>query len=85
MQIQEVDAVHIQMAFLFSILWGLCCTMTSASRQQFDPFFRNLVDGLIKGHVKPISFRYRSNIMQTIDKGTCSMQLMVYLDLAAPI
>ena len=49
--------MHIQMAFLFSILWGLCCTLTSGAKQQFDAFFRNLVDGLMKGHTKPASFR----------------------------
>ncbi len=63
-QIPEVDSVSIQMAFLFSILWGLCCTMTSASKPAFDAFFRNLVDGLTKGHAKPASFRLgRSNLI----------------------
>ncbi len=61
---QEVDSVHIQMAFLFSIMWGLCCTMTSNAKPQFDAFFRNLVDGLMKGHTKPASFRLgRTNLI----------------------
>lgn len=36
----EVDPVQMQMAFLFSILWGLCSTITDLSRPKFDAFFR---------------------------------------------
>lgn len=39
----EVDFIHMQMAFLFSILWGMCCTLTESGKMKFDPFFRNLV------------------------------------------
>jgi len=45
----EVDSVHMQMAFLFSILWGLCGTVMSSSRPALDVFFRSLVDGVSKG------------------------------------
>ena len=45
----QVDAIQMQMLFLFSILWGLCSTIRGAHRQKFDAHFRNLVDGLIKG------------------------------------
>ena len=46
------------MAFLFAIIWGICSTITgSQARKQFDSHFRNLVDGLVKGHAKPASFK----------------------------
>ncbi|XP_059095302.1 dynein axonemal heavy chain 3-like [Tigriopus californicus] len=60
----EVDATHMQMAFLFSILWGLCSTMADTSKPKFDAYFRNLVDGLVKGNAKPLSFRLgRTNLI----------------------
>eukprot|EP00095_Tigriopus_kingsejongensis_P002576 maker-scaffold274_size229011-snap-gene-1.23 protein:Tk02576 transcript:maker-scaffold274_size229011-snap-gene-1.23-mRNA-1 annotation:"hypothetical protein LOTGIDRAFT_210054" len=59
-----VDATHMQMAFLFSILWGLCSTMADTSKPKFDAYFRNLVDGLVKGHAKPTSFKLgRTNLI----------------------
>ena len=42
-----------------------------ASKQKFDVLFRNLVDGLVKGHAKPPSFRLtRFNFVSS---------LMIYL------
>lgn len=60
----EIDFTHMQMAFLFSLLWGLCSTLPDSVKVKFDPFFRNLVDGLVKGHAKPPSFKLgRTNLM----------------------
>ncbi len=59
-----VDSTYVQMAFLFSVLWGLCCTLAPGVRSSFDGFFRNLVDGLVKGHPRPGSFRLgRANLI----------------------
>ena len=30
-QLQGADTIHIQMAFLFAIIWGVCSTITGAS------------------------------------------------------
>ena len=52
-----------QVQFLFAVLWGLCSTVPEQSRKAFDAFFRNLVDGLVKGSAKPPSFKLgRSNL-----------------------
>ena len=52
-----------QVQFLFAILWGLCSTVPEQSRKAFDAFFRNLIDGLVKGSAKPPSFKLgRSNL-----------------------
>ena len=61
---QGADTIHIQMAFLFATVWGICSTITSQpARKSFDVHFRNLVDGLVKGHAKPASFKLaRSNL-----------------------
>ena len=53
----QVDPIQMQMTFLFAILWGLCSTIREVSRKAFDTHFRNLVDGLIKGHAKPPGFK----------------------------
>ena len=45
------------MIFLFCILWGLCSTIRESGRKQFDAYFRNLIDGLIKGCSKPPGFK----------------------------
>ena len=54
-----------QMVFLFAMLWGMCSTVMGApARKSFSEFFRNLVDGLLKGHAKPASFKLvRTNLM----------------------
>lgn len=31
-QHQEIDSTHMQMAFLFSVLWGICCTLPEQAR-----------------------------------------------------
>ena len=60
----QVDTIQMQMLFLFAILWGLCSTVRGNCRQKFDAHFRNLVDGLIKGHAKPPGFKLgRSNML----------------------
>jgi hypothetical protein len=53
------------MVFLFAMLWGMCSTVMGAlARKSFSEFFRNLVDGLLKGHAKPASFKLvRTNLM----------------------
>ena len=65
----KVDTITMQMQFIFSILWGLCSTVPEQSRKAFDAYFRNLIDGLVKGHAKPPSFKLgRSNLFG--DPGT---------------
>ena len=47
------------------MLWGTASTVMGApARKSFSEFFRNLVDGLLKGHAKPASFKLvRTNLM----------------------
>ena len=60
---EAVDTIYMQMVFLFSVLWGLCSSLTKEGKPKFDIHFRNLLDGLVKGHSKPISFKLaRSNL-----------------------
>ena len=55
--------IPMQVQFLFAVLWGLCSTVPEQSRKAFDTFFRNLIDGLVKGSAKPPSFKLgRSNL-----------------------
>ena len=58
------------MVFLFAMLWGMCSTVMGApARKSFSEFFRNLVDGLLKGHAKPASFKLvRTNLMNVRKK-----------------
>ena len=61
---QQVDPIQLQMIFLFCILWGLCSTIRESGRKKFDAHFRNLVDGLVKGHAKPPGFKLgRANMI----------------------
>lgn len=60
----QVDTIQLQMLFLFCILWGLCATIRESHKKLFDSHFRNLVDGLIKGHAKPPGFKLgRANMI----------------------
>ena len=61
----DLNNVASQMVFLFAMLWGMCSTVMGApARKSFSEFFRNLVDGLLKGHAKPASFKLvRTNLM----------------------
>ena len=45
----KVDTITLQTVFIFSIIWGLCSTIPEGSKKKFDTFFRNLIDGLVKG------------------------------------
>ena len=38
-----------QIMFIFSIIWGLGSTIPQGGKKKFDTYFRNLLDGLIKG------------------------------------
>ena len=41
-------------SFRMSLIWKKKCFLAgSQARKQFDILFRNLVDGLVKGHAKP--------------------------------
>ena len=62
------------MVFLFAMLWGMCSTVMGApARKSFSDFFRNLVDGLLKGHAKPASFKLvRTNLMAVSTKQNLS-------------
>ena len=59
----QVDSITLQMQFIFAIIWGFCSTVPEQSRKAFDTFFRNLIDGMVKGFSKPTSFKLgRSNM-----------------------
>ena len=45
----KVDNITLQIVFIFSVIWGLCSTIPEGSKQKFDTFFRNLLDGMVKG------------------------------------
>ena len=65
----QVDTINLQILFIFAIIWGLCSTIPEESKKKFDMYFRNLMDGLIKGFSKPPSFKLaRSNLFG--DQGT---------------
>ena len=65
----KVDTINMQIIFIFAVLWGLCSSIPEGSKKAFDVYFRNLIDGLIKGHAKPPSFKLaRSNLFA--DQGT---------------
>ena len=69
------------MVFLFAMLWGTASTVMGApARKSFSEFFRNLVDGLLKGHAKPASFKLvRTNLM-AVRK---TIKSIFYVDLEA--
>ena len=45
----KVETITLQTVFIFSIIWGLCSTIPEGSKKKFDTFFRNLIDGMVKG------------------------------------
>ena len=65
----QVDTINLQILFIFAVIWGLCSTIPEESKKKFDTYFRNLMDGLVKGFSKPTSFKLaRSNLFG--DQGT---------------
>lgn len=68
-KVDKVDTINMQIVFIFATIWGLCATIPEESKKQFDTYFRNLLDGLVKGFSKPPSFKLaRSNLFG--DQGT---------------
>ncbi|XP_018322727.1 dynein heavy chain 3, axonemal isoform X2 [Agrilus planipennis] len=57
----QVSTIWLQLALVFSILWGLCSAMTGEGRKNFDVFFRKLVTGDDKNNPKPQAFRLQKN------------------------
>ena len=65
----KIDTINMQVVFIFATIWGLSSTIPEASKKKFDTYFRNLLDGLVKGYSKPQSFKLaRSNLFG--DQGT---------------
>ncbi|KAL0892691.1 hypothetical protein ABMA27_014410 [Loxostege sticticalis] len=57
----QFSTMWLQCTFVFSLLWGLCATLTGDSRKQFDVFFRKLLDGSNAAYPKPKSFKLTKN------------------------
>ncbi|XP_063362018.1 dynein axonemal heavy chain 3 [Cydia amplana] len=57
----QFSTMWLQCTFVFSLLWGLCPTLTSDSRKSFDVFFRKLLDGQNATYPKPKSFKLTKN------------------------
>ncbi|XP_028170778.1 dynein heavy chain 3, axonemal [Ostrinia furnacalis] len=57
----QFSTMWLQCTFVFSLLWGLCATLTGDSRKQFDSFFRKLLDGSNAAYPKPKSFKLTKN------------------------
>lgn len=47
----------LQGLFVFSLIWGLCGTITGESRKKFDTYFRDLLAGTIEEYPKPKSVK----------------------------
>ncbi|XP_036144833.1 dynein heavy chain 3, axonemal isoform X1 [Monomorium pharaonis] len=53
----QVSTVWLQCVLLFSIVWGICSTLTSDSRKTFDVYLRKLLLGNIDEYPKPKVFK----------------------------
>ncbi|XP_057653134.1 dynein axonemal heavy chain 3 [Diorhabda carinulata] len=53
----QVSTVWLQCTLIFCLLWGLGSTLTSEGRQNFDTFYRKLLNGDNRKHPKPKSFK----------------------------
>ncbi|XP_012147752.1 dynein heavy chain 3, axonemal isoform X3 [Megachile rotundata] len=65
----QVSTVWLQCILLFSIVWGMCSTLTSDSRKTFDVYFRKLVLGNDEMYPKPKAFKLTKQQLFP-DKGT---------------
>ncbi|XP_017878877.2 dynein heavy chain 3, axonemal [Ceratina calcarata] len=53
----QVSTVWLQCILLFSVVWGMCSTLTSESRKIFDVYLRGLVLGNEEEYPKPKAFK----------------------------
>lgn len=54
---QQVSTVWLQCVFLFCLAWGFGSTLTLVGQQEFDVFYRKLLNGDNKEFVKPKTFK----------------------------
>lgn len=52
-----ISTVWLQCYLLFSLIWGVCSSLTSDSRIKIDEFLRNILLGNDEDHPKPKSFK----------------------------
>nr|XP_031846529.1 dynein heavy chain 3, axonemal-like isoform X2 [Nomia melanderi] len=65
----QVSTVWLQCILLFSMVWGMCSTLTSDSRKSFDVFLKRLLLGNDEEHPRPKSFKLSKQQLFP-DKGT---------------
>ena len=65
----QVSTVWLQCVLLFSIVWGICSTLVSDSRQLMDMYYRRLLLGVDDDHPKPKAFKLTKQQMFP-DRGT---------------
>ncbi|XP_076164105.1 dynein heavy chain 3, axonemal [Ptiloglossa arizonensis] len=65
----QVSTVWLQCILLFSMVWGMCSTLTSDSRKTFDIYLRKLLLGNVNEYPKPKSFKLTKQQLFP-DKGT---------------
>lgn len=65
----QVSTVWLQCVLLFSMVWGICPTLTSDSRKIFDAYLRRLLLGNIEEYPKPKMFKLTKQQIFP-DKGT---------------
>ncbi|XP_012230668.2 dynein axonemal heavy chain 3 [Linepithema humile] len=53
----QVSTMWLQCVLLFSMVWGMCSTLTSDSRKTFDVYLRRLLLGNIEEYPKPKAFK----------------------------
>lgn len=52
-----MSTVWLQCVLIFSMIWGMCSTLTSDSRKTFDAYLRQLLLGNIEERPKPKVFK----------------------------
>ncbi|XP_017759468.1 PREDICTED: dynein heavy chain 3, axonemal [Eufriesea mexicana] len=65
----QVSTVWLQCVLLFSMIWGMCSTLTSDSRKTFDIYLRKLLLGNDDEYPKPKAFKLTKQQLFP-DKGT---------------
>ena len=65
----QVSTIWLQCVLLFSIVWGMCSTLTSDSRKIFDVYLRKLLLGTDDEYPKPKAFKLTKQQLFP-DKGT---------------
>ncbi|XP_054015460.1 dynein axonemal heavy chain 3-like [Hylaeus anthracinus] len=65
----QVSTVWLQCILLFSIVWGMCSTLTGESRKIFDVYLRKLLLGNDDEHPRPKAFKLSKQQLFP-DKGT---------------